>query len=409
MDLRGANQESARTYNRRIVLEAIRLGEPISRAEIASQVGLTVQTVTTITRELEELGFVRSARRPRAGRGHPPSVLTLNPEGGFAIGLHVTPIGIEAALIDLAGELIARRARAMAPTEPDAAFALCGSLVEEIRALRPDGRMLGIGVAIPGPVGVESMSFVGSTTLEGWKDVAIAERIEAVTGLPAFVGIDLASAALGERLYGVGRDFRDFFYLYFGVGLGGTMVQAGAILRGAHGNAGEVGHLPLVPGGDPCPCGNDGCLERYLSLDALDRRLKAAGPSLDRDSAIAERAPAYVAWLAEAAPLLRRATVTIENLYDPQTILIGGLAPERLIEDLIAAAAPLPNSIAERADRASARLTQSRGGANAVLRGAAALAVSGVLSPHLGSLFREEDRADRDPVSTGARGREYAT
>ncbi len=252
------------------------------------------------------------------------------------------------------------------------------------------------------------MSFVGSTTLEGWKDVAIAERIEAATGLPAFVGVDLAAAALGERLYGAGRDFQDFFYLYFGVGLGGTMVQAGAVLRGAHGNAGEVGHLPLVPDGDPCPCGNRGCLERYLSLDALDRRLRQADPALGRDAAIAGRAPAYIAWIAETAPLLRRATVTIENLFDPQTILIGGLAPESLIADLIAAAEPLPHSIAERSDRASARLVQSSGGADAVLRGAAALAVSGVLAPRLGGASRKGERSERRPVSAAARPWEHA-
>jgi len=405
MDLRGTNQESGRPYNRRIVLETIRLHAPIARAEIARRVGLTIQTVSTITRELEALDFVRSAREPRGGRGHPPAMLRLNPEGGFAIGLHVTPIGVEAALVDLAGNLVARRVNAAAPTDPRATFAICGALVAEVRALRPEGRMLGIGVAIPGPVGVEAMSFVGPTTLEGWKDVAIAERIEGATGLPTFVGIDLAAAALGERLYGAGRDVGDFYYLYFGVGLGGAMVHDGVVLRGAHGNAGEIGHLPLAPDGEPCPCGNRGCLELTLSLDALDRRLRTAG--VTRDRAIADGHPVFEAWLAEAAPLLRRAVVVVENLFDPQTILIGGLAPDALIERLLAAAGPLPPSVAERSGRVAPRLTLTRGGGDAVLRGAAALAVSGLLSPRLGTLFREEDRGDPDPVVS--RSREYAT
>jgi predicted NBD/HSP70 family sugar kinase len=406
MELRGTNQESGRPFNRRIVLETIRLHEPISRGEIARRVGLTIQTVSTITRELEALGFVRSTRGPRHGRGHPAAMLRLNPEGGFAIGLHVTPIGVEAALIDLAGTLVDRRTRALAPTDPEEAFVLCAELVAGLRAVRSGGRMLGIGVAIPGPVGVEAMSFVGSTTLEGWKDVAVAERIEGATGLPTFVGIDLAAAALGERLYGAGRELGDFYYLYFGVGLGGAMVHDGVVLRGAHGNAGEIGHLPLDPVGELCPCGNRGCLERTLSLDALDRRLKAAG--LVRDRAIAEGAPAFADWLAEAAPLLRRAAVTIENLFDPQTILIGGLAPDALIERLVAAAEPLPPSVAERRDRTAPRLTLSRGGSDAVLRGAAALAVSGLLSPRLGTLFAGEERAEPGPSAVG-RSREYAT
>lgn len=405
MDLRGTNQESGRPYNRRIVLETIRLHAPIARGEIAARVGLTIQTVSTITRELDELGFIASTRGRRSGRGHPPTVLRLNPEGGFAIGLHVTPIGVEAALIDLAGTLIARCTNATAPRDPEAAFALCGALVREVRALRPEGRMLGIGVAVPGPIGVEAMSFVGPTTLEGWKDVSIAERIEAATGLPTFVGIDLAAAALGERLYGAGRDIGDFYYLYFGVGLGGAMVHDGIVLRGAHGNAGEIGHLPLGSEAELCPCGNRGCLERTLSLDALDRRLRAAG--VDRDAAIADGHPAFEGWLAAAAPLLRRAAVTVENLFDPQTILIGGLAPDVLIERLLAAAMPLPPSVAERRDRTTARLTLSRGGSDAVLRGAAALAVSGLLSPRLGTLFGDDDRGEPDLSAT--RAREYAS
>ncbi|MCX5513329.1 transcriptional regulator [Kaistia algarum] len=401
MNLRGTNQEFGRPYNRRIVLETIRLSAPISRSEIAQKVGLTVQTVSTITRELELQGFVRGAREAPKGRGHPPTTLALNPEGGFAIGLHVTPIGIEAALINLAGDVIARRGRTIAPVDPEAALALCGDLVRDIRAVRPDGRMLGIGMAMPGPIGVESMSFVGPTTLEGWKGVDIAARLEAATGLPAFIGLDLAAAALGDRLYGEGRAFRDFYYLYFGVGLGGTMMQDGTALRGSRGNAGEIGHIPVVPGGDLCPCGNRGCLERYLSLDALDRRLKAVDPTADVERAIRVGSPVIDAWIEETAPLLRAAVVTIENLFDPETILIGGLVPEDLLARLVAAAEPLPHSIAEHAGRTATRLKPTPGGQDAVLRGAAALAVSGVLSPRFGMLFAgEEERAPRDPIMT---------
>lgn len=371
------------------------MAAPISRSEIARRVGLTVQTVSTITRELELQGFVHGVREPRKGRGHPPTTLSLRPGGGFAIGLHVTPLGIEAALVDLCGEVIARQGRALAPTDPDAAITLCGELVRDMRGLRPDGRMLGIGMAMPGPIGVESMSFVGTTTLRGWHGVQIEARLEAVTGLPAFVGVDLAAAALGERLYGTGRAFHEFYYLYFGVGLGGTMVHEGLALRGARGNAGEIGHLPVLPGGDLCPCGNRGCLERYLSLDALDRRLQGA----DIEGAVAAGSAIVDDWILEVAPLLRRAIVTIENLFDPETILLGGLVPDALLVRLVAAAEPLAHSVAEHEGRSTPRLTLTHGGHDAVLRGAAALAVSGVLSPRSGSLFAGDDEVS--PIMTG--------
>jgi predicted NBD/HSP70 family sugar kinase len=383
--VRGTNQEFGRPYNRRIVLETVRLHAPISRGEIAKRVGLTVQTVSTIVRELEQRGFLLGSREAPKSRGYPATALTINPSGGFAIGLHVTPVSVEAALVDLSGLVVERTRRDLRPATPEASFAAIADLTRDMRQLRSDGRILGVGMAIPGPFGVDSMSFVGPTTLAGWAEVPIAKRLSATTGLTAFVGVDLAAAALGERLYGAGRDLRDFYYLYFGVGLGGCMVHEGQPLRGAFGNAGEIGHIPLVADGDPCPCGNRGCLERYLSLDAMERRSAEIGRT---------------AWIAEAAPLLRIAIATIENLFDPETIILGGLVPEDILRDLIAAAQPLHHSVGERRDRTASRLTLSSNGEDAVLRGAAALAVSGLLSPRFGALFADDITKHSDPVFT---------
>jgi predicted NBD/HSP70 family sugar kinase len=376
MALKGTNQESGRPYNRRIVLETIRLHGPIARGDIARRVGLTVQTVSNIIRELELEGFLLAARELPKGRGLPPTFLKLDPGGGYAIGVHITPIGLKAALINLAGEVVGQRERKLRHMRPDRAFREIGHIVESLRKLRPRGRMLGIGLAMPGPFDVESMSFVGPTTLEGWKGIPVCEQLSRISGLPAFVEIDMAAAALGERLYGAGRTLREFYYLYFGVGLGGCLVHEGVPMRGAFGNAGEIGHIPLVPNGEACPCGNRGCLERYLSLEALERRSAAIG---------------FDGWIAEAAPLLRATLVTIENLFDPETIVIGGPAEEQVLTRLLEAAEPLAHAVSERRERNKPRITRSVDGRNAVLRGAAALAVSGVLSPRHGSLFGPDE------------------
>ncbi|PAQ12411.1 ROK family transcriptional regulator [Mesorhizobium temperatum] len=379
MALRGTNQEFGRPYNRRIVLESIRLHGPIARGDIARRVGLTVQTVSTIVRELEEHGYVLSMREEPRGRGLPPATLRINPEGGYAVGIHVTPLGINAALINLSGDVIESAYRGAPNATPDHAFDLIGAMVLELTRLRPGGRVLGIGMALPGPFGVESMSFIGPTTMTGWKDVALRERLEASTGLPAFFETDMAAAAMGERLYGLGTGYSEYYYLYFGVGLGGVMVHDGSALRGAWGNAGEIGHIPVVPGGEPCPCGNRGCLERYLSLEALRRR----------NISDAE-------WVSEVGPIFRNAITIIENLFDPETIILGGLASTDLLERLAGSVANLPNSISARKDRTAPRVTVARGGQHAVLRGAAALAVSGVLSPRFGQIFTAERERGRD-------------
>ncbi|KQU79683.1 transcriptional regulator [Mesorhizobium sp. Root102] len=379
MALRGTNQEFGRPYNRRIVLESIRLHGPIARGEIARRVGLTVQTVSTIVRELEDQGYILSLREEPKGRGLPPATLRINPEGGYAVGVHITPLGISAALINLSGDVIESNYREAPNAAPDHAFDLIGAMVIELTRLRAGGRVLGVGLALPGPFGVESMSFVGPTTMTGWKDVALRERLAASTGLPAFFETDMAAAAMGERLYGLGAQFSEYYYLYFGVGLGGVMVHDGGALRGAWGNAGEIGHIPVVPGGEACPCGNSGCLERYLSLEALRRW---NGCEAD--------------WVAEVGPIFHNAVAIIENLFDPETVILGGLASTDLLERLAGSARGLHNSVSARKDRTTPRIIVARGGQHSVLRGAAALAVSGVLSPRFGQMFAAERERERD-------------
>jgi len=373
MTLRGTNQESGRPYNRRIVLEAIRLNGPVTRAEIAKRVSLTVQTVSTIVRELEEQGYILSVREEPKGRGIPPSVLRINPEGGYVAGIHLTPLGIDAALVDLNGNIVESAHRTAPNVAPDLAFKLIGELVAELRGSDDKKRVLGAGMALPGPFGVESMSFIGPTTMTGWVDVPLKERLGEASGLPAFIDTDMACAALGEQLYGLGAELSNYYYLYFGVGLGGAMVHDGAVMRGGWGNAGEIGHIPAVPDGEPCPCGNRGCLERYLSLDAFNRR------GLSQQM-----------WAEEIRPIFHNAIRTIENLLDPQTIVLGGLAPPELIEKLVASVG-LPNSVAVREGRSHPRLVMASDCQNSVLRGAAALAVSSVLSPRFGQMFSTPD------------------
>ncbi|MEO5757082.1 MAG: ROK family transcriptional regulator [Mesorhizobium sp.] len=379
MALRGTNQEFGRPYNRRIVLESIRLHGPIARGEIASRVGLTVQTVSTIVRELEEHGYILSLREEPKGRGLPPATLRINPDGGYAVGVHITPLGINAALINLSGDVIESSYREAPNATPDHAFELIAAMVVDLTRLRAGGRVLGVGMALPGPFGVESMSFVGPTTMTGWKDVALRDRLAASTGLPAFFETDMAAAAMGERLYGLGAQYSEYYYLYFGVGLGGVMVHDGSVLRGAWGNAGEVGHIPVVPGGEPCPCGNSGCLERYLSLEAL-RRWNGS----------------EAAWVSEVAPIFHNAIAIIENLFDPETVILGGLASIDLLERLAGSAAHLHNSVSARNDRTTPRVVVARGGQHSVMRGAAALAVSGVLSPRFGQIFTADRERGRD-------------
>lgn len=391
MSLRGTNQEVGRPFNRRIVLELIRLHGPIARNEIADRTGLTVQTISNIVRELEEDGFLLSTRLKPTGRGLPPSALKINPDSGHAFGIQITPLLIEVALVNLGGTIVATAREEIENPSPPHAFAIIARLVEQLKARFPNVRLLGAGLAMPGPFGVDSMSFIGPTTLAGWQDVNILQHLEKATGLPSFIAIDMATAALGEQLYGLGTCLSDYYYLYFGLGLGGTMVHDGETVRGNWGNAGEIGHLTVLPEGELCPCGNRGCLERYVSIEAFSRR------GLSEED-----------WVRDIRPLFSRAIRMIENMYDPETVVLGGLAPRSLLTRLAETAGELGNSIAARHDRKVPRLMVATLGGDTVLRGAAALAVRGALAPREGRMFKHPEPHDQwkgapdGPAAVGA-------
>ncbi len=366
MALSGTNQGQARLLNRRTVLEAIRQHGPISRAEIARAVGLTTQTVSTITSELHERGFLIERPGKPKGRGFPAPSFEIAPDGGFAIGVSISPRGLEAGLMNLAGDLVTRKTVDAPRLTATEAFGKITDLVAGIAKGRDEDKILGVGMSLPGPFGVDGMSFVGSTTMEGWTETDIRDGLRECVPFTAFVDGDMSAAAHGERLYGRGTEFRDFFYLYMGVGLGGAMIFNNQVMRGANGNASEVGHIPIVLNGEPCFCGNRGCLERYFSMEAYDRRSAEIGED---------------AWLEEVAPIFRAAIVTIENLYDPETIVLGGQAPAALQARILKLAEDLPGSLGARSDRVVPRIVPSRAGADAVIRGAASLAVSRVFAP----------------------------
>lgn len=397
MTLRGTNQESGRPHNRRIILELLRRGGPMSRADIAAAVQLSIQTVSTITSELVDSGFLAATRGTTKGRGHPPLILAIRDAGGLAFGVQINPQDLRVALVDLGGNILGQTTGRLEARDPERALAEVLRLIEELGRLRPSGRFLGIGIAMPGPFGVRPMSFVGSTTLEGWQDVPIRRRIEQATGLPVFVEDNSACAAIGENQRG---HWSDFYYIHFDVGLGGCAVVDNQLFRGAFGNAGELGHLPLGPVDEPCPCGNRGCLERVLSLDGLYRRLRRAHVADDPaalDAAVAADHPEVAGWLADAAPLLAKAVVVVENLFDPATVLIGGLLPRHLAERLIAVASPLPASVSEVSGRTLERVVCSPAGPDVALAGAGMLAISNVLSP----------RSDLAYANAVARARAY--
>jgi predicted NBD/HSP70 family sugar kinase len=397
----GTTQQSSAPYNRRIVLDVIRRQGSISRREIVDRVSLSPQTVANITNDLEAIGLIVAKRLTGSkARGQPPIAFELNPDAGCSIGISVEPGRASAALVNLVGEILCRSAVEVDTHDQRQVLAAMVGLVKDLlRRPAASDRLWGIGVALPGPLAKTDISFVGPTALEGWSDLSVLDELRDATRLQVFYSVDSVAGALGETLFGVAKSLENFFYMHFGVGLGGTLVVNRSAYRGADGNATEIGHIPVIPGGRVCYCGNAGCLERYLSLHSLAEAL-GVDDVRDRGTEIAAQLaegaePRLRAWCREAADRLRDAVCIIENMLDTRTIVIGGSAPKALVERLVALAQPLHKSVRGGVADPQQRIVLSERQEDSSILGAAVLPIYELLSPRF-EVLQQDRRADAD-------------
>lgn len=378
ISLPGSNAERSRAYNRGLVLGHLRRTGRGGRAEIARASGLTTQTVSNIIAELEAEGLLREAGRLATGRGLPAVQYEVEPSGGFALGVEIRTDAIHAALLDLSATARWTGRVALDHAGPD-------SVIDRLAALRQsciattgiaEQRLLGCGVVLPGPFGRTGLSDP-ATELPGWIGLDAHALLQSALDLPVVIENDANAAAVAERLSGVARGLAHFAFVYFGTGLGLGLFSDGALVRGAFGNAGELGHLRI-----------DGKrLEDVASRLALSRRIMQAGlpaitvEDLDRPQA----APHVAAWAQEAGPALGEAMTILENLFDPQCVILGGALPDRVLDSLIAQITLSDMSLSRREDRECPRLVRGSAGRQTATLGAGALMIDRLFTASLSS------------------------
>jgi predicted NBD/HSP70 family sugar kinase len=389
--LSGTNLGQARSFNRRVVLETVRLRGPLSRADVARATSLSVQTVSNIAEEL--IGADLLTERPRdarSARGAPGFDLALNPEGGATIGISLDQSHASVLLVDLAGSVRGQRglelARGLAPeTAIDRLGEAVGTLIHETGVARD--RLWGAGIVLPGLFEHGSLVRFGPSSVPQWSGFPLAARLAGRLALPVLTDNDATAAAIGEALYGTARGLSDFIYLHVGTGIGGGMFLGGQPYRGS-GKAGEIGHFVTEPNGRPCPCGNRGCLERYASIGAALACLAAGDDPAVLMRALAAGDARMRAWLDEATTHLARAIVALENMLDPQTIVLGGTGPESVLDALAARLASLPRGLGDRPARVRPRLARGTAGRDTPALGAAALPVFEGMAPSFAVLAK---------------------
>ncbi|AYC40395.1 MULTISPECIES: ROK family protein [Streptomyces] len=249
------------------------------------------------------------------------------------IALDVGGTGMKAALVGAGGELLHRARRATGRERgPDAVVEGILDFAAELRAYGVEqlgAPALAAGVAVPGIVDEEHGVAAYAANL-GWRDVPLRALLtDRLGGAPVALGHDVRTGGLAEGRIGAGQGTDRYLFVALGTGIAGAIGIAGRVEAGAHGFAGEIGHVVVRPGGTPCPCGQRGCLERYASAAAVSEAWAAVTGNPEADAADCARAvdaddpKAREVWQ-HAVDTLADGLITALTLLDPRTLIIGG-------------------------------------------------------------------------------------
>ncbi|MFD3656441.1 ROK family protein [Streptomyces sp. NPDC058620] len=337
-----ADKDTVRRHNLSLVLRAVRdegeAGEA-TRAGVAGRVGLTRAAVSSLVEQLIDSGFLTESGKTFSGQaGRPGTALKVARTGPAGLGVEINIDYVSVCVVDLAGTGRVRQTehidnRGAPPGEVVArAAGIAARTLDSAR--EQDLYPVGAALALPGLV---SGGSVRQAPNLGWNQVPAEELFaSALAGLrPGRAALPVSSeneanlAALAELWFGGLDKARSFLYLTGEIGVGGALVIGGELLRGAHGFAGEIGHVVVDPAGPECRCGSRGCLEQYAGQAAL---LRAAGIDEDTTGPVAElerRARAgdarAVEAVAEAGRMLGRVLSGAVNLIDPEAVVLGGI------------------------------------------------------------------------------------
>ncbi|MFB4275950.1 ROK family transcriptional regulator [Nonomuraea sp. MTCD27] len=395
----GTNLPKVGSYNRAVVLEAIQASDGISRVQIAAVTGLTAQTVSVIVRRLLEEGLVVEDGSAPSSGGKPRTILRVEARAGYAVGVHFDPQELSFVLADLAGRPVARLHQPVRPgARPDTVIRQMARASRRIlrEAGVPDAKVLGVGLACPGPFDGAGV-MVSPPRLPGWDRVPIEGLLREYTRFPVTVDNDATAAAIGERWAGIARSTPSFAYLYLGTGIGGGLFLDNQVYRGRSLNAAEFGHITVEPDGPECYCGNRGCVEAVCCPSAIEAAMRASGAGGRSDHADHADHAAICAAAAAGEPRARRviervagrladAAVSLVNMLDIDLLVLGGPALREVgeIYRAVIARAVSGRTLARRLH--AVRVETSPIAADAAAIGAASLVFHATYAPRLGTL-----------------------
>ncbi len=315
-----------KSVNKSIILNKVRTAEPISRAQIAKETKLTPPTVSSIVKELLEEGIIRESSLGESQGGRKPTMLHINLDAFYVIGVDAGPQRVTSILTDLAGNILHRADKQLFTPITNEQFMeiLKDAISETIEASNREKReMVGIGVAMHGVVNVETGTSLIAPNLN-LKNIPIKQELESEFGLDVKVENDARAMALGESWFG-GHASASMVAVNIGHGVGAGLVINEKLYHGDRDIAGEIGHMTIDLHGPTCTCGNTGCLQAFVSGPAITARSQKEGLTGEDITRLAKSGDKEAtALLEETGKLIGIGLVNLIHLVNPEKIVLGG-------------------------------------------------------------------------------------
>lgn len=271
---KGRSLPEVRRRNRVCIKERIYRRAPVTRTEIAEDLGLTLPTITTSVAQMLEDGLLMEEPMPeaefQAGQcGRRPLLLRFNPDAGYALGIELGPYETSIILTDLAGKPVYQKIFPQAPDDYAQMLETLCSQLPSFLCQVPQEKLLGVGVGAPGFVNQEA-GMIRASFRSSWNGRNIAADLQERISLPVLADNNVRMRALGQELFH-GNDLPDLFaYFFISKGIACPLMINHNILSGSTSGAGEIGHMVIQPDGPLCPnCGQRGCLEALAGETAI--------------------------------------------------------------------------------------------------------------------------------------------
>lgn len=336
----GMQQTGVRVANQRTILTLITLEPGQSAAELARKSGLAPQTISAILEDLEGLGLLQRGEVLRGRRGQPATPLFLNPEGAFAIGIELGWRHIEAALINIGGEVIANYRRDYPFPDARTIFNEIGQVIAQLSAKLSDSqrtKLVDVGVSAPNGIG-RNAGLLATDPAHGrlWQEIDLLAELRKLTDLPVQLYNDGSAACWAELGAQPRPRPNNFAYLHIGTFIGAGIVAEGTLWEGPSGRSADLGSMLVTD-----RHGEQNFLHLLASIQALEHILVGA------DEHVPPTTPLFwpwedwddhvTGWIEDAAPALAKVILNTAAVIEFDHAVIDGEVPVAVLDRIIAA------------------------------------------------------------------------